>query len=145
MQNLNVESLSANEICVISQLATRCKALVVLLQVTPCTHVDQLVKPLFTLAVWVSSKKHNFATFVHEILIWTLVDYSSNRSTIEWLCVGIDGCKIGNVYKPPISQLIITAITMFPYPCLYAGILNASTLTGAIITTTQWENAWLIG
>ena len=40
--SLNVEGLSANKICVISQLATRHKALIIFLQETNCTNANQL-------------------------------------------------------------------------------------------------------
>ena len=56
---LNIESQSANKIYVISQLATRHKAL----QETHCINLDQLVILaiwIFTLAGWVLSRKHGF-------------------------------------------------------------------------------------
>ena len=87
-------------------------------------NADQLVVPPFTLAGWVSSRKHILATFVHEKLSWILVDQSSEKSAIEWLCVDTDGCKIVNLYKPPTSQLTLTAIPVFPYTCLYASNFN---------------------
>ena len=122
---LNVEALSTNKICFISQSATRHKALVILLQETHCTNAHQVVIPHFTLAAWVLSRKPNLATFVHEKLSWTLADQSSERSAIEWLfCVDIYNCKIVNVYKPPTSQPTLTAISVFPYPCLDVGYFN---------------------
>ena len=39
--------------------------------------------------------------FVHERLEWSLVDQSPEQSEIEWLCVGVAGYQIINVYKPP--------------------------------------------
>ena len=116
--------LSPNKICNISQSATRHKALVILLQETHCTNADQLIIPHFTLGGWVSSRKYGLITFVYEKLSWTLVNQSSERSAIEWLCVDIDVCKIVNVYKPTTSQLTLTAIPVFPYPYLYAGDFN---------------------
>ena len=121
---LNVEGLHASKICVISQLATRYKASVILLQETHCVNMDQLVIPNFMLAGTVLSRKHGLATFVHEKLKWTLVDHSCSGSTIEWLCVDIDGVKIINVYKPPPSQLTPSAIPVFPHPSLYSGDFN---------------------
>ena len=68
--HLNIEGLSANKICVFSRLATRHKGFVILLQETHCTNADQLVSlhllhftnlPNFTLAGWVSSRKHGLA------------------------------------------------------------------------------------
>ena len=120
---LNVESLS--------QMATRHKTLVVLLQETHCTNADQLVITHFTLAGWVLSRKLSFATFVHEKLSWTLVNQCSESSTIEWLCVDTDGCKIVNVYKPPTLQLTVIAISMFLDPCLCAGNFNCQ--------NTDWD------
>ena len=66
---------------------------------------------------------------VHKRLSWTVVDQSSERSAIDWLCVDIDGCKFVNVYKPPASQLTLTAIPVFPYPVFMRVILTASTVT----------------
>ena len=117
----NVEGLSTNRICDISQLATRHKALVFLLQETHCTNADQLLILHFTLAGWVSSRKHVLATFVHEKLSCALMNQSLERSSIERFCVDIDGCKIINVDKLPTSQLTPTGIPVFSYPCLYAG------------------------
>ena len=130
--HLNVEGLSAKKICVISQLAARHKALVILLQETHCTNADQLVITHFTVTGWVSSRKPGLATFVHEKLSWTLVNQFSEKSEIKWLCVDIDGCKIVNVYKPPTSQLKLTVIPVIPV--FIEVILTATTLTGAIIT-----------
>ena len=121
---LNIEGLTASKICVVSQLAFRHKALVILLQETHCTNADRLVIPNFTLAGWVSSRIHGLATFVHERLKWTIADQSLEGSAIEWLCVDVDGCNIVNIYKPPNSQLTPMAIPVFQYPCLYAGDFN---------------------
>ena len=81
--HLNVEDLSANKICVMSQLATRHRALLILLQETHSTNADQLVIPHFTLTGWVSSRKYGLTTFVHENFSLNLVDQSSERSVIE--------------------------------------------------------------
>ena len=111
--------------------ATRYKVLAILLQETHCPNADQLAIPHFILAGWVSSRKHSLATFFHKKLCCTLVAQSSERSAIEWLYVDIDGGKMVNFYKPPISQLTLTAIPVFPhpYPCMQL-ILTASTLAG---------------
>ena len=71
---LNIEGLTQSKICVISQLATRHRALVILLQETQYTTPDQLVAPNFKLAGSTTSRKHGLATFVHEGLGWTLAD-----------------------------------------------------------------------
>ena len=81
--------------------------------------------------------------FVHKKFSWTLVDQSLGRSAIEWFCVDIDGCKIVNVYKPPTSQLTLTAIPEFPYLCLYAGDFNCQHIDWGYNYITHTENAWL--
>ena len=73
---------------------------------------------------WVSSRKHGLAMFFHEKFNWIFVVQSSERSVAQWLCVDIDGYKIVNVNKPPVSQLTLTAILVFLHPCLYAGDFN---------------------
>jgi len=77
--------------------------------------------PNFTLAGSTLSRKHDHVIFVHNKLSWTLVDQSPDESTIEWLCVDVDGYKIVNIYKAPPSRLTLTAIPVFPYLCLYSG------------------------
>ena len=84
---LNIEGLTQSKICDISQLATRHRALVILLQETHCTTPDQLVIPNFKLAGWTISRKYGLATFIHEGLGWTLADQSLDESVVEWLCV----------------------------------------------------------
>ena len=78
----------------------------------------------FSLAGSVLSRKHGFATFVHEKLNWTLADHSPEGSATEWLCVDVSGVNIVNVYKPPPVSLTPNAIPVFPNPCLYAGDFN---------------------
>ena len=121
---LNVEGLTPSKICVISQLVARHKALVILLQETHCNKADQLAIPNFSLAGSVLSRKHGLATFVYDKLCWTLTDQSPDGSAMEWLCVDVDGLKIINVYKPPSSQFLPTAIPLFPHPSVYAGDFN---------------------
>jgi len=121
---LNIEGLSAIKICIIEQLANRHKTLIILLQENLFTNVDRLMMPNFTLAGSTLSRKHGFATFVHNKLNWTFVDQFPDESTIEWLCINVDECKIVNIYKPPHSLLTPTAIPVFPYPCLYSGDFN---------------------
>ena len=113
-----------SKICVISQLGTRRRLLVILLQKTHCTTPDQLVIPNFTLAGWTMIRKHGLATFVHEGLGWTFADQSLDGSVVEWLSVDVDGVKIVQVYKQPTSRMISSAIPEFPHPCLYAGDFN---------------------
>ena len=122
--HLNIECLSARKICIVSQLSTRYKALVILLQEMHCTSADLLLIPHFILASLVSSTKHALDTFVHEKLSWALTDQYPEESANEWMCVNLDGCKIVNVYKPPISRQIPKAIPIFPYAYFYAGDFN---------------------
>ena len=85
-------------------------------------------------------------------MTWTLVNQSSERSAIEWLCMDIDGCNIVYVYKPPTLQHTLTAISMFLYimqvilyECLCASDFNCQHTDWAIIIPTQMKNAWLTG
>ena len=121
---LNIEGLTPSKICVVSQLATRHKALVILLQETHTTQVDRLVIPNYMLAGSVLSRKHGLATFVQNNISWSLLDRSPDGSDVEWLCVDIDGIKIINVYKPPMTRWLPSVIPMFSHPCLYAGDFN---------------------
>ena len=120
--HLNVENLTAHKICVIGQLATRHKAFVILLQETHCTNADQPLIPYFTLASWVSSRNHVLATFIHDKHNWSLVDQSSEKSAIEWLCMNIDGRKIVNVLQT--INLAIHISSNFRFSCLYAADFN---------------------
>ena len=121
---LNIEDLTQSKICVISQLATRHRALFILLRETHCTTPNQLVIPNFTLAGWTMSWKYGLATFVHEGFGWTLADQSLDGSVVGCLCVDVDGVTIINVYKPPTSRMTPSAIPVFPHLCLYASDLN---------------------
>ena len=121
---LNTERLTAEKISVIEQLAYKNKAFIIVLQETHCTTADKLVIPNLSLARSVLSRDHGLATFVHERLEWSLVDQSPEQSETEWLCVDVAGYKIINVYKPPRSRFIPTAIPTFPHPSLYAGDFN---------------------
>ena len=121
---LNVEGLTPGKCSVIEHLAMKHEALVILLQETHCTNAEKLVIPNYTLAGSILSRKHGLATFVHERLNWTLIGLSPSESEIEWMCVGVDGYNIVNVYKPPLTRIYPSAIPVFPHPCLYAGDFN---------------------
>ena len=121
---LNIEGITANKICVLSQLTTRYSVHVVLLQETHCTSADRLMIPHFSLAGSVLIRKHGLATFVHEKLNWTLADHFSEGSATEWLCVDVNGVKIVNVCETPPVSLTPNAIPVFPQPCLNAGGFN---------------------
>ena len=95
--HLNTKGLSARKICVVSQLATRHKTLMILLQESHYTNADQLVIPHFTLAGLLSSKKLGLAAFVSEKLrndqqlsgcVWTLMvarlSASTNLQPRDW-------------------------------------------------------------
>ena len=111
---------------VLHHLAMQSEALVILLQETHCTDAEKLVLPNYQLAGSSLSRKHGLATFVHERLRYTLLDQSPSTSEIEWLCVDVDGYKIVNVYKPPLTRLRTLDLPVFPHPCLYAGDFNCS-------------------
>ena len=121
---LNIEGLFASKMNVLHHLAMQSEALVILLQETHCTDAEKLVLPNYQLAGSSLSRKHGLATFVHERLRYTLLDQSPPTSEIEWLCVDVDGYKIVNVYKPPITRLRTLDLLVFPHPCLYAGDSN---------------------
>ena len=92
---------------VLHHLAMQSEALVILLQETHCTDAEKLVLPNYQLTGSSLSRKHGLATFVHERLRYTLLDQSPPTSEIEWLCVDVDGYKIGKVYKQPPTRLRI--------------------------------------
>ena len=100
------------------------EALVILLQETHCTDAEKLVLPNYQLSGSSLSRKHGFATFVHERLRYTLLDQSPLTLEVEWLCVDIDGYKIVNVYKPSPTGMRFLDLPVFPHPCLYAGDFN---------------------
>ena len=93
-------------------------------QKSHCTCADKLTIPCLTLTGSFLSRKHCFATFVHDRIKWTLVGQSPNTSETEWLCVDVDGYRIVNVYKPPPTRLQASDLPMFPHPVLYAGDFN---------------------
>ena len=109
---------------VLHHLAMQSEALVILLQETHCTDAKKLVLPNYQLAGSSLSRKHGLATFVHELLRYTLLHQSPPTSEIEWLCVDVDGYEIVNVYKPPSTRLRTLDLPVFPHPCLYAGNFN---------------------
>ena len=98
---LNIEGLTTSKINVLHYLALQSEALVILLQETHCTDAKKLVLPSYQLAGSSLSRKHGFATFVHEQLRYLLLDQSPPTLEIESLCMVVDGYKIVNVYKPP--------------------------------------------
>ena len=134
---LTIEGLTASEIGVIKQLASKHQALVVLLQETHCPNAEKLVLPGFALAGATLSRKHGIATFVQQKLSWSFFRQSSNGSDIEWLCMDICGFKIINVCKPPSSQMTPTSILMFSHHCLYAGDFNCQHTNWGYINTNE--------
>ena len=121
---LNIEGLTASKINPLHHLAVQHEALVILLQETHCTSLKKLKLPSFALAGFSLSKKLALATFVHERLKNTLLKQSPLQSETEWLCVDVDGYKIVNIYKPPLTRLQVSDLRVFPHPCLYAGDFN---------------------
>ena len=85
---LNIEGLTASKINVLHHLAMQSEAFVILLQETHCTDAERLVVPNYQLAGSSLSRKHGFATFVHERLRYTLLDQSPPKLEIEWLVCG---------------------------------------------------------
>ena len=85
---------------------------------------QRLVLPDYQLAGFSLSREQGLATFVHERLKWTLFDQSPPTSETEWLCIDIDGCKIVNVYKPPLIRFQVFNLPALPHPCLYADNFN---------------------
>ena len=71
---LNIEGLNASTMNLLHHIAVQYEALVIFLRETLCTCADKLTIPDFALAGSSLSKKHSFATFVHDRLKWTLVD-----------------------------------------------------------------------
>jgi len=64
------QTLTADKISVIEQLAYKNKVFMIVLQETHCTTADKLVIPNFSLAGSILSRNHSLATFVHERLEW---------------------------------------------------------------------------
>ena len=102
-------------------MANRYNILCSFLQETHFTNADEMMIPNYTLAGWISSRKHGLTTFAHERLKPTFVDQILEGSTTEWLYVGVDGCKIVDIYKPTNSNLKSIANFVFQHPCLYSG------------------------
>ena len=121
---LNIEGLTASKMNVLHYLALQSEALVILLQETHFTDAEKLVLPHYQLAGSSLSRKHGLATFVHERLRYTLLDRSPLTSEIEWLCGDVDGYKIVNVYKLPLTRLQSLDLPVFPHPCLYVDDFN---------------------
>ena len=121
---LNIEGLAASKMNVLHHLAVQYQALVIVLQKFHCTCADKLTIQGFRLAGSSLSRKHCFATFVHDRLKWTLVGQSPATSETEWLCVDVDGYTIVNAYKPPPTRLQASDLPVFPHPVVYAGDFN---------------------
>ena len=125
MLQLKIERTTTSKTSVVECFAHKIKALVILLQETHCTFVDELVFPNFALAESFPSKNHGLATFVQKSLSWTPADHSPEDSEIECLCMDIAGLKIINIYKPPSSLLLTMSLLVFPSPHVYAGDFNS--------------------
>ena len=142
---LNIEGLTASKINILHHLTMQSETLDILLQEIHCTDAEKLVLPNYQLAGSSLNRKHGLAMFVHKRLRYTLLDQSPPTSEIEWLCVDIDGYKIVNVYKPPLTRLRTLNLPVFPHPCLYAGDFTFVMLTGVTPTTVRTVSAWLDG
>ena len=99
----------------------------------------------YQLAGFSLSRKHGFATFVHERLKWTLYDQSPTTSETEWLCVDVDGYKIVNIYKPPPTRLQVSDLPVFTHPCLYAGDFKCPHVDWGYNTNRRMETAYWPG
>ena len=121
---LNIEGLTESKMGVLYHLAAHRQTLFILIQETHCTSAQRLLLPDYQLPGFSLSRKHGLATFVHERLKWTLFDQSPSTSETEWLCVGVDGYKIVNIYKPPPIRLQVSDLPVFPHHCLYVGDFN---------------------
>ena len=130
---------------VLHHLAVQYKALVILLQKSNCTCADKLAIPGFTLDGFSLSRKHGFATFVHDRLKWTLVDQSPAASETKWLCVDVNSYRIVNVYKPPPTRLQASDLPMLPHPFSMLAILIVCMSTGVIEPAVPMESALLLG
>ena len=71
---MNIEGLTASKMNVLHHLSMQSEALVILLQETHCTNAEKLVLPNYQLGGSSLSRKHGFATFVHERLRFVLLD-----------------------------------------------------------------------
>ena len=138
---LNIEGLTTSKMNVFHYLAVRYEALVILLQETHCTCADKQT----TLVGSSLSRKHGLATFIYELLKWSLDGQSPTTSDTEWLCVDVDGYRIVSVYKPPPTRLQASDLPMFPDPVLYAGDFNCPHVNCGYRTSSAGEEclvAW---
>ena len=115
-------------------LAVQYEALVILLPETHCTCAHKLTIPGFALAGSSLSKKHGLATFVHDRLKRTFVEFPAISET-EWLCVNVDGYRIVIVYKPPPKRPQASDLPVFPHPVPYAGDFNCTHVNWAYRTS----------
>ena len=121
---LNIEDLTASKMNVLHYLALQFETLVFLLKVTDCTNAEKLELPGFPLAGCSSSRKYGLprlTTFVHKQLRYSRLDQSLPTSEIELFCVSVVGCKIVNVYQPPLTRVRFLDLPVFPHHCLCAG------------------------
>ena len=142
---LNIEGLTASKMNALHYFAVQYEALIILLQETHCTCADKLTIPGFALAGSSFSKKHGFATFVHDRLKWTLADQPPAALETEWLCEDVDGYRIVNVYKPPPTRLQASDLPVFPHIVFHAGDFNCSYVNWGYKTSSvdgEWLVAW---
>ena len=130
---LNIEGLTGSKMNVLHHLAVQHEALVILLQEVHCNSSEKLKLPSFALSGFSLSRNHGLAMFVHERMKYTLLKQPPFKSETEWLCVDVDWYKIVNVYKPTLTQLQASDLSVFPHPCLYAGDFNCSHADWAMV------------
>ena len=124
-------------------LALQFEALVILLQETQCTNAEKLVLSSYHLAESSLSRKNGSATFVHEQLRYALLDQSTPKSEIKWLCLDVDGYKIINVFKLPPTRRQALDLLVFSHLLTVLAISTAATLVGVTMITARMVSAWL--
>ena len=143
---LNVEGLSANKICVISQLASRHKVLLILLHEAHCTNADQLCNTTLHTG-WLGLKQKTWPGYVFpretNLDPWWINSQRDqqlsgcvSRSMVARLSNSTNHQPRNSHYQP---------FQCFHTPVFMQVILIARTATGITITPAQMENAWLTG
>ena len=67
-----------------------------------------------------------------------LINLWTDQLLSERLRMDVDGVKIVNVYKPPTSRMIPSAIPAFSHLCLYTGDFNCQHVDWGYSTTSPY-------
>ena len=126
---INAEGISKAKTEIITHLATKNGATVILLQEAHATKADVLSIPGYNLTAHTISGVHGIATFVHSSAKWHDVASSAHDDEIEWTTTEVEGVTITNVYKPPGTRLNVDSLPRTPPPCIYAGDFNCHSTT----------------